>query len=85
MQMHKDGSLAEMLSNNKLIVEEEGGDVEGAGAEEAREISEQSTGANSKDSKGQSSDAEEQGTEETRELTEQSTGANSKDNKGQSS
>lgn len=85
MQMHKDGSLAEMLSSNKLIVEEEGGDVEGEGAEEAREISEQSTGANSKDSKGQSSDTETQGTEETRELTEQSTGANSKDSKGQKS
>jgi len=85
MQMHKDGSLAEMLSSGKLIVEEENGDVEGEGAAEAREISEQSTGANSKDSKGQSSDTDEQGTAETREISEQSTGANSKDSKGESS
>lgn len=55
MQMHKDGSLADMLSKNKLIIEEEGGDVDGQGAAEAREISEQSTGADSKDAKGEKS------------------------------
>ena len=55
MQMHKDGSLADLLSKSKLIVEEEGGDVEGQQAEEAREISDQSTGGRSKDAKGQSS------------------------------
>ena len=55
MQMHKDGSLAELLSQNKLILEEEGGDVEGQGAAETRATTEQSTGANSKDSKGESS------------------------------
>lgn len=85
MQMHKDGSLAEMLSKGKLIIEEEGSDVEGQGATETRETTEQSTGANSKDSKGESSDAEGQGTAETRATTEQSTGANSKDSKGESS
>ena len=56
MQMHKDGSLADMLSQNKLIVEEEGqGDVEGQKAQETRETTEQSTGARSKDAKGESS------------------------------
>lgn len=85
MQMHKDGSLAEMLSKGKLIIEEEGSDVEGQGAAETRETTEQSTGANSKDSKGESSDTEGQGTAETRATTEQSTGANSKDSKGESS
>lgn len=55
MQMHKDGSLADLLSKSKLIVEEEGGDVEGQQAEEARAISDQSTGARSKDAKGESS------------------------------
>lgn len=29
MQMHKDGSLADLLTKNKLIVEEEGSDTEG--------------------------------------------------------
>lgn len=55
--MHKDGSLADMLAEKKLIVEEdaEGGDVEGAGAAEARAVSEQSTGGRSKDAKGESS------------------------------
>lgn len=55
MQMHKDGSLADLLSQNKLIVEEENADVEGQGAQAARESTEQSTGARSKDAKGQSS------------------------------
>jgi len=55
MQMHKDGSLADLLSQNKLIIEEEGSDVEGQGAAETRATTEQSTGANSKDSKGESS------------------------------
>lgn len=55
MQMHKDGSLADLLSKNKLIVEEEGHDVEGEQAQEAREISDQSTGGRSKDAKGETS------------------------------
>jgi len=60
MQMHKDGSLADLLSKNKLIVEEEGGDavdsdVEGQVAEDVRATTEQSTGARSKDAKGESS------------------------------
>lgn len=55
MQMHKDGSLADLLSKSKLIVEEEGHDVEGQQAHEARDISEQSTGGRSKDAKGESS------------------------------
>lgn len=55
MQMHKDGSLADLLSKSKLIVEEEGHDVEGEQAKEARDISEQSTGGRSKDAKGESS------------------------------
>ncbi|KAK5074046.1 monothiol glutaredoxin grx5 [Lithohypha guttulata] len=54
MQMHKDGSLAELLSKNKLIVEESG-DIEGEKAEAVRETTEQSTGARSKDAKGESS------------------------------
>lgn len=54
MQMHKDGSLADMLAQNKLIVEEEG-DVEGEKAETVRETTEQSTGGRSKDAKGESS------------------------------
>lgn len=55
MQMHKDGSLAELLGREKLIVEDEGGDVEGQKAEEARATTDQSTGARSKDAKGESS------------------------------
>jgi len=60
ISMHKDGSLAEMLAEKKLIVEEDDAgvkedDVEGTKAGEAREISEQSTGGRSKDAKGQSS------------------------------
>ncbi|KAJ9660422.1 monothiol glutaredoxin grx5 [Neophaeococcomyces mojaviensis] len=57
MQMHKDGSLAEMLSKNKLVVEEDAvdSDVEGQAAKEARATTEQSTGARSKDAKGESS------------------------------
>lgn len=56
ISMHKDGTLAEMLAEKGLIVEEEGeGDVEGQKAGEAREVSEQSTGGRSKDAKGQSS------------------------------
>lgn len=54
MQMHKDGSLADMLAQNKLIVEEEG-DVEGEKADAARATTEQSTGGRSKDAKGESS------------------------------
>ena len=54
MQMHKDGSLADMLAQNKLIVEEDG-DIEGEKAEAVRETTEQSTGARSKDAKGESS------------------------------
>lgn len=53
-QMHKDGSLAELLGKNKLIVEEDA-DIEGEKAEAVRETTEQSTGARSKDAKGQSS------------------------------
>lgn len=55
MQMHKDGSLADLLAQNKLIVEEEASDIEGEGAQATRENTEQSTGARSKDAKGESS------------------------------
>lgn len=55
MQMHKDGSLADMLTQNKLIVEEEASDVDGQNAQAARETTEQSTGGRSKDAKGESS------------------------------
>ena len=55
--MHKDGSLADLLSEKKVIVEEDGeaDDVEGEKAQEVRETTEQSTGARSKDAKGESS------------------------------
>ncbi|KIW85922.1 Grx4 family monothiol glutaredoxin [Fonsecaea pedrosoi CBS 271.37] len=70
INMHKDGSLAELLAQKKVILTEEGdedveptsaggdksgGDVEGQKAQEAREETEQSTGARSKDAKGESS------------------------------
>ena len=51
ISMHKDGSLADLLGEKKVIVEE-GEDAE---VEEAREISEQSTGGRSMDAKNQSS------------------------------
>lgn len=54
MQMHKDGSLADLLGSKKLIIEEEG-DVEGEQADAARLQSEQSTGGRSMDAKGQTS------------------------------
>jgi len=68
--MHKDGSLAELLSQKKVILTEDGdedvestpaggdksgGDVEGQKAQEVRAETEQSTGARSKDAKGESS------------------------------
>ncbi|EXJ82026.1 monothiol glutaredoxin [Capronia coronata CBS 617.96] len=59
INMHKDGSLADLLSAKKVIVEDdaepEHEDVEGQKAEEARETTEQSTGGRSKDAKGESS------------------------------
>jgi len=70
INMHKDGSLADLLSEKKVLVTEDGdediehtsaggdksgGDVEGQKAGEARAQTEQSTGARSKDAKGQSS------------------------------
>ena len=65
INMHKDGSLAELLAEKKVIVEEDGGDaestgdgqgdVEGEQAEVTRAETEQSTGARSKDAKGESS------------------------------
>lgn len=59
INMHKDGSLAKLLSEKKVIVEEdaepEPDDVEGQKAEEVRETTEQSTGGRSKDAKGESS------------------------------
>ncbi|ETI22389.1 Grx4 family monothiol glutaredoxin [Cladophialophora carrionii CBS 160.54] len=69
INMHKDGSLAELLAQKKVIVTEdgdevehteaggdkEGGDVEGQKAGEVRAETEQSTGARSKDAKGESS------------------------------
>lgn len=55
MSMHKDGSLADLLAEKKVLVQEDEGDVEGEAAKEAREISEQSTGGRSKDAKGESS------------------------------
>ncbi len=55
INMHKDGSLAELLAEKKVIVEDDEADVEGQKAAEAREMSEQSTGGRSKDAKGESS------------------------------
>lgn len=57
MQMHKDGSLADLLSEKQLIVEEDAPttDVEGRQAAETRATTEQSTGARSKDAKGETS------------------------------
>lgn len=55
MQMHKDGSLADMLAQNKLIVEGEEDEVEGQTADAVRATTEQSTGSRSKDAKGESS------------------------------
>ena len=79
MNMHKDGTLADLLSQKKVLVTEDeeprsqaedqdevkkstnaggdksGGDYEGAKATAARVATEQSTGARSKDAKGQSS------------------------------
>ena len=52
--MHKDGSLADLLSEKKVLVTEDG-DVEGQKASEARAETEQSTGGRSKDAKGESS------------------------------
>jgi hypothetical protein len=57
INMHKDGSLADLLSEKKVLVTEDGeeGDIEGQKAAEARATTEQSTGGRSKDAKGQSS------------------------------
>lgn len=56
INMHKDGSLAELLAEKKVIVEEDAdADVEGQQAQEARDATEQSTGGRSKDAKGESS------------------------------
>ena len=52
MNMHKDGSLADLLAQKKVIIEE---DNEGEKAAETRETTEQSTGGRSKDAKGESS------------------------------
>ena len=59
INMHKDGSLAELLADKNVLVLEESeggeGDVEGQKAEAVRETTEQSTGGRSKDAKGESS------------------------------
>ncbi|KIV88351.1 Grx4 family monothiol glutaredoxin [Exophiala mesophila] len=56
INMHKDGSLAELLADKNVLVLEEGeGDIEGEKAEAVRRASEQSTGGRSKDAKGESS------------------------------
>lgn len=58
INMHKDGSLADLLAEKKVIVEEDPeqtDDVEGEKANEARQTTEQSTGGRSKDAKGESS------------------------------
>lgn len=58
INMHKDGSLADLLAEKKVIVEddaEQTDDVEGQQAEAARQTTEQSTGGRSKDAKGESS------------------------------
>ncbi|KIW91431.1 Grx4 family monothiol glutaredoxin [Cladophialophora bantiana CBS 173.52] len=56
INMHKDGSLADLLSQKKVILTEDGDeDVEGQKAQEVREETEQSTGGRSKDAKGESS------------------------------
>ena len=55
INMHKDGSLAELLAEKKVIVEDEDADVEGQQASETRQTTDQSTGGRSKDAKGESS------------------------------
>jgi len=55
INMHKDGSLADLLAQKQVIVEDEPQDVEGQQAKETREATEQSTGGRSKDAKGESS------------------------------
>ncbi|KAJ9607928.1 monothiol glutaredoxin grx5 [Cladophialophora chaetospira] len=60
INMHKDGSLADLLSEKNVLVTEDsedasGGDVEGQKADDARAETEQSTGGRSKDAKGESS------------------------------
>ncbi len=56
--MHKDGSLAQLLAEKKVIIEDDtnpDSDAEGQQAQETRATTEQSTGARSKDAKGESS------------------------------
>lgn len=56
INMHKDGSLADLLADKNVLVLEEGeGDIEGERAEAVRRASDQSTGGRSKDAKGESS------------------------------
>lgn len=56
INMHKDGSLADLLAEKKVIVEEDPDiDVEGQKAAEARAATEQSTGGRLKDAKGETS------------------------------
>lgn len=50
--MHKDGSLADLLSENEVIIEQ---DDAGQAAEEVRATTDQSTGGRLKDAKGESS------------------------------
>merc|ERR1711939_878480 len=58
INMHKDGSLAQLLAEKKVIIEDDtnpDSDAEGQQAQETRATTEQSTGARSKDAKGESS------------------------------
>ena len=48
INMHKDGSLAELLSEKKVLVEDEDADVEGQQASETRQTTEQDTDGRSK-------------------------------------
>ena len=90
INMHKDGSLADLLSQKKVLATEEGDGVEDAehkstdgdqGGEAGGEAEHTPAGGDKEiggDSEGQKAD-------EARLETEQSTGARSKDAKGQSS
>ncbi|KAK4940050.1 monothiol glutaredoxin grx5 [Elasticomyces elasticus] len=92
INMHKDGSLADLLAQKQVIIEEDSNpetDTDGQQAQETRATTEQSTGGRSKDAKDESSEPapeyEGQKAQEARATTEQSTGGRSKDAKGESS
>ncbi|KAL6251398.1 monothiol glutaredoxin grx5 [Rhinocladiella similis] len=58
INMHKDGSLADLLAEKRVIIEDDTNpdtDAAGQQAQATRETTEQSTGGRSKDAKGESS------------------------------